>query len=237
MFGLDLTLGQGDDPGFRATAVLAEGSQFGVIGVRGDDQQALPGVIGVVEGMQHALLRQPAMAAADAQVPGTQCCALAGEVDVALAADTPFEVLAVVLDALDQHLRIEPAAEQRGFHLDLQHQGLFPLRQRAGGNVQAVRTQGDRQRDGAFGEVVAVVVARRVEQVIGEPRLVGDPAEQHGQRHTPPGREDTQQDQRQQGDEQNHTLLAAVLFEQVLFAGGHAGISLKANGGRGPLKR
>ena len=221
MLGLDLALGQGNDPGLRAAAVLAKGGQFGIVRVGRDDQQALLCVVRIMEGMQHTVLRQPAMAAANAQMSGAQRFALAGEVEVALAADAALEVLTIDLDALDQHLRVKPAAEQRGLHLDLQHQRFLVLRQRAGGYVQAVRAKGHRQGDGALGEVVAVVIARRIEQVVGKPGFMGEPAEKHGQRHAPPGREDAQQDQRQQGDEQDRALLAAVLFEQLLLAGGH----------------
>lgn len=143
--------------------------------MRGNDHHTLLGIVRIAQGIQSALRRQAAVPSAQLQRAGRQGRALTGQIEEAPPLHTTLEVLAI---GADQYLRIEPAPQPGRVHPQFENQGIgcatVALDSQA--TIDPMRRQGLRS-----GEVVVVVIIRRIEQVIGEPGLVSNPA-QH-QRH------------------------------------------------------
>ncbi len=184
--------------------------------MRGDDQQAPFGIVRVAQRMQGGTAGQAAEAPVKAQAPVTQRLLLTGQVQVAPPVDAALEILAVVADP---HLRIEQPAEPAGADAHLEDQGLG--RTDIALNHQPALLQARRQGQGIGRKSVAVIILRTIEQMIGEPGLVGDPAQHQRQRHQPPGDQQAEQDQRHQGDQHEEALVAAMALQQLLLAGCH----------------
>ena len=220
MPGLDLALGQGDDAGFPRLAVETEGGQLGVVGVGRDDHDSLAAEIRLGEDVQAQLTLQPAEARPEVQFTTPQGLGIAAEIDVAPPGDAALEVLAIGFIARAQaHLGIQQAPEPAGAQPTFQEQRQLARRQFHRG--QAAMLQMQAQHQGVGGKLVAVVVARRIEEVIGEPGLVAEPDQQRQQRRAPPGPQRQAAEQHDGDDRQDQPLVAAVTFEQGLFAGGH----------------
>jgi len=112
-------------------------------------------------------------------------------------------------------MRVEEVAQPRAPQLDGENQR-FAGRQRC---AQPQHTVGERDvlRHGVGRKGILVVVARRIEEVVGEPGLVRDPADEEHQGHQPPVDEDTDWREQQQGRQQDEVFLPAMTPQQLLF--------------------
>ncbi|RMN78775.1 hypothetical protein ALQ52_04428 [Pseudomonas cannabina pv. alisalensis] len=227
--GFDFTLSEGHDRDFGRTAVKTEGRQFSVVGMRRDDQQALRGEIGIIQCVHSGLRSETAKAPAQRQASVHQRRTLPGEVEKTFAIDTTFHVLTVVANP---HLRIEKTPQPVAFDVHLEHQRLG--RDDVTRKGQPAVLQSDRTVSRALGKVITVIVGRRIKQVIGEPRLVGEPAEQQEHRQRPPGNPYPEQHGRQRRADQYHPLALAVTFKQLLLASTHDGVISLKSGRPGP---
>lgn len=119
------------------------------------------------------------------------------QVQVAQAVHPTFESLGIGLCAtFQQHRRFEETPQPASAHADAKHQRIA-FAQLAVDSQTAIR-QAYRQRLDPFRETVAVVLARRIEQVIGEPGFVGDPQGHEEDRQQPGADQQTDGQQCQQ---------------------------------------
>lgn len=182
----------------------------------GDDHHPLLAEVRLGEGVKRGVGGDPAETPTNDEGAGLQSVVLAGQVEVAPAIDAALEVLAVVTHA---DCRVQPAAQPGRAQAHPQDQRV--RRACALGQVDAAAGQVERPLGRTSREGVAVVIARGVEQVVGEPGLMGDPAQHQGQRHQPPGHADAQCHQQDEGHQQRDALLPAVAFQQLLLASAH----------------
>ena len=112
-------------------------------------------------------------------------------------------------------MRVEEVAQPGALQFDGEDQR-FAGRQR---RAQPQYTVGERDclHRGVGREGILVVVARRIEEVVGEPGLVRDPAEEEHQGHQPPVDEDADWREQQQGRQQDEVFLPAMTPQQLLF--------------------
>ncbi len=197
MLGFDLAGGQGHDPGLASLAVEAEGGQLGVVGMRSDDHHPPLTVVGMARTPQGRFADQPAMPAAQANPALAQRPGQSRQVQVAQAVHPTFESLGIGLRAtFQQHRGFEEAPQPASAHADAKHQRIA-FAQLTVDSQTAIR-QAYRQRLDPFRETVAVVLARRIEQVIGEPGFVGDPQGHEEDRQQPGADQQTDGQQCQQ---------------------------------------
>ncbi len=217
VFGLDLTCGQRHYPGFVGLAVEPVSGQFGVIGMRRDHHHSTPLQLDRRGYPQARPAQQPTMPATQAQRACLQRCGEAGQIEEAHAIDAALEGLPVGLLASHQlDLRVEEAPQPAAFYPQLEDQGVVAL-QRAFSLEQAA-AQGGRNLQGLLAEFVRVVLAWRIEQVVGKPGFMGRPQQRQQQKWQPPPAEHPYGHQRGQAHQQAQALVAPVALEQLLLA-------------------
>ncbi|MNN33559.1 hypothetical protein D3C81_1473220 [compost metagenome] len=217
MLGLDFTGGQRHYPGFIRLAVKAIGRQLGVVGMRRNHHHPAPLQFDRRGYPQTRLAQQPAMTTTQAQRAGLQWRSQAGQVEESHAIDATLEGLPVGLLSRHQHnLRVEEPPEPAAFYPQLQHKGFIALQ--CAVSLEQPIVQADRNCPHLFTEIVGVVLAWRIEQVVGKPGLVGGPEQRQQQQRQPPPGQYTEGDQRDQAGQQAQALVAPMALEQLLLA-------------------
>ncbi|KFB72174.1 MAG: hypothetical protein AW09_002648 [Candidatus Accumulibacter phosphatis] len=193
---LDLALRQRHDEYCGRSAIEAECRQFGVIGVRREHHDAALRIIRVMQCVERGGRRQAAVSPLDQQLAPGKHIGLSRDIQIAPTRDTALEILPVIAE---QNLRVEPVAEPAAAQLDFEDQGLASrqwLAQLHAAIAQRYLLPGSIGR-----EAVLVVIVWRIEEMIGQPGLMRDPAEQQQAGQQPPGEEHAKYDEQERGRE------------------------------------
>ena len=136
---------------------------------------------------QPRLALQSTVTAAHAQRTRLQRCSQPGKVQEANAVDTALERLPVsTLIGQQFDTRVEKTPQPSAFYPHFEDQRFITLQRLI--DLEHAVTQGDRRFAGLLAEVVGVIFARCIEQMISEPSFVGSPEQrQQQQRQPPPG--------------------------------------------------
>ena len=174
MLGLDFARCQGHDPRLVGLTVQTERRQLGIIGVRCNHHDPLLAVIRLAHDPQLRRAHDPAITSTNVQLTCDQRVGIAREVHIAQAINAPFKGLAVV----GKHdKRVDKTSQPAAFDLEREDQGFVAAQVNGRVQYQATAFKANSRALAIRCKTVLIVVLRRVKQVVGKPRFVGDPAQ------------------------------------------------------------